>query len=59
MHFKNASSDLEKVVIEENKSFKNINKIKEIKENLTCFISRLNYIDNRNILLGYPIQKKK
>ena len=58
MHFKNASSDLEKVVIEENISFKNINKIKEIKENLTCFISRLNYIDNRNILLGYPIQRK-
>ena len=58
IYFKNSSSELEKVIIEENIIFKNLNKLKEIKENLTCFISRLNYIDNRNILLGYPIQKK-
>ena len=32
-------------------------KIKMIKDNLTCFISRLNYIDDPNILLGYPIKK--
>ena len=31
-------------------------KLKEIKENLTCFISRLNYIDDKSILLGYPIK---
>ena len=30
---------------------------KEIKEDLTCFISRLNYIDDKNILLGYPIKR--
>ena len=30
--------------------------IKIIKENLTCFMSKLNYIDD-NILLGYPIKK--
>ena len=35
------------------------NKIKMIKESLTCFMSRLNYIDNENILLGYPIKKNK
>ena len=34
-----------------------INKIKIIKENLNCFISKLNYIDNQNLLLGYPIKK--
>ena len=35
----------------------NNNKI--IKDNLTCFISRLNYIDDNNLLLGYPIKKIK
>ena len=34
-------------------------KLKEIKENLTCFTSRLNYIDERNIILGYPIITKR
>ena len=34
-------------------------RINKIKENLTCFISRLNYIDNKNILFGYPIKKDK
>ena len=32
-------------------------KLKEIKENLTCFISRLNFIDNKNFIPGYPIRK--
>ena len=32
-------------------------KLNLIKEDLTCYISRLNYIDNRNIILGYPIKK--
>ena len=36
-----------------------ISELKEIKENLTCFISRLNYIDDKNIILGYPIKKDK
>ena len=34
-------------------------RINKIKDNLTCFISRLNYIDNKNILFGYPIKKDK
>ena len=30
-----------------------------IKENLTCFMLKLNYIDDPDILLGYPIVKSK
>ena len=30
-----------------------------IKENLTCFMLKLNYIDDPDILLGYPIIQKK
>ena len=33
------------------------NKIKIIKDNLTCFMLKLNYIDDPDILLGYPIKK--
>ena len=34
-------------------------KMEIIKENLSCFISRLNYIDDNSILLGYPLKKNK
>ena len=34
-------------------------KLNLVKEDLTCYISRLNFIDNRNIILGYPIQRLK
>ena len=51
MYIKNDKDILEN---QENKEFNNL---KEIKEDLTCFISRLNYIDDKNILLGYPIKK--
>ena len=42
---------------------KNINKenekkMKIIKENLTCFMLKLNYIEDPDILLGYPIIQK-
>ena len=40
-----------------NKNNENI-KIKIIKDNLTCFMLKLNYIDDSDILLGYPIIKK-
>ena len=33
--------------------------IQLIKENLTCFMLKLNYIDDPDILLGYPIIQKK
>ena len=31
------------------------NQIQQIKENLTCFMLKVNYLDDPNILLGYPI----
>ena len=34
-------------------------KMKIIKENLTCFMLKLNYIEDPDILLGYPIIQKK
>ena len=48
---KNSENDGKK---EENKD-KNFLKIQQIKENLTCFMLKLNYIDDPDILLGYPI----
>jgi len=33
-------------------------KLKDIKESLTCYITKLNYIDDKSVLLGYPIKKK-
>ena len=34
-------------------------RLNEIKENLTCFMLKLNYIDDPEILLGYPIVQSK
>ena len=34
-------------------------RMKEIKENLTCYMLKYNYIDNPDILLGYPIVQNK
>ena len=42
--------DNEKIKSEENK-------IQQIKENLTCFMLKVNYIDDPNIILGYPIMR--
>ena len=38
---------------------KNSQKIQQIKENLTCFMLKTNYIDDPDILLGYPIIQSK
>ena len=43
----------DKVVREEDKK-----KLFEIQENLTCFMLKLNYIEDPDILLGYPIIQK-
>ncbi len=44
----------------ENKDNKNDEEnLQIIKENLTCFMLKLNYIDDPDILLGYPIIQKK
>lgn len=40
-------------------SMKTINVMREIKGNLTCFMLKNNYIDNPDILLGYPIVQSK
>ena len=40
---------------ESNKHNKEELRIQQIKENLTCFMLKLNYIDDPEILLGYPI----
>ena len=42
----------------ENDNNKDLKKLNEIKENLTCFMLKLNYIDDKNIILGYPIVQK-
>ena len=34
-------------------------RMQQIKDNLTCFMLKLNYIDDPEILLGYPIIQKK
>ena len=41
------------------KNEENEKRMKIIKENLTCFMLKLNYIDDPDILLGYPIVKSK
>ena len=50
--------DMENEIKEEKNEI--IDRRKEIiKENLTCYFFRENYIDNQNILLGYPIVQTK
>ena len=44
--------------IEEGKE-KDFLRIQQIKENLTCFMLKSNYIDDPDILLGYPIIQNK
>ena len=56
MYFAKNSLNMIENKLEENKID---DKLNLLKEDLTCYISRLNYIDNRNIILGYPIQKLK
>ena len=51
IYFKNIEDKKNNDENEENKNQK------EIKADLTCYISRLNYIDDNSILLGYPIKK--
>ena len=41
-----------------NKSLISLDKNKIIKENLTCFITKLNIFDDANIIFGYPLVKK-
>ena len=43
---------------EKNKDLNTIDKKEIIKENLTCFITKLNIFDEPNIILGYPLVKE-
>ena len=45
-------------IIDENEIKEKI-RMQQIKENLTCFMLKLNYIDDPDILLGYPIIQNK
>ena len=54
----NEQKEDEKNEIKEEEN-KNIQRMQQIKENLTCFMLKLNYIDDPEILLGYPIIQSK
>jgi hypothetical protein len=56
MYFKPKEEDKDKATEKEEK--KEYNRLQQIKENLTCFMLKVNYIDNPKILLGYPISQK-
>ena len=49
---------LKKKLEELKKEEENKKRLIEIKENLTCFMLKLNYIEDPEILLGYPIIQK-
>ena len=55
---KENESDINQNKIEEQKD-KDFIRIQQIKENLTCFMLKSNYIDEPDILLGYPIIQDK
>ena len=53
MYTKKENESKNKINIENDK------KMEQIKDNLTCFMLKVNYIDDPNILLGYPVIQKK
>ena len=59
MYFKNKVENKDKIKEENEKTDENTIKLQRIKENLTCFMLKVNYIDNPDILLGYPIIQSK
>ena len=62
MYFKKENKDENEIkndIKEEKKKEENEQKMQIIKENLSCFMLKVNYIDDPDILLGYPIIQKK
>ena len=59
MYFKKFDKNNNNNNDENNNNKENEQKMKIIKENLTCFMLKLNYIEDPDILLGYPIIQKK
>ena len=53
MYFKDSNEQIQ------NEDLKHSDKNILIKENLTCFITKLNIFDDPNIILGYPLVKEK
>ena len=58
MYFKKLEENNKNNNNEININKENEKKMKIIKENLTCFMLKLNYIEDPDILLGYPIIQK-
>ena len=56
---KEINEEEQKRIKEEEMKKKEELRLNEIKENLTCFMLKLNYIDDPEILLGYPIVQSK
>ena len=59
MFFKKENEDDSHKNKTEEKKDKNFMRIQQIKDNLTCFMTKSNYIDEPDILLGYPIIQDK
>ena len=59
MYVKNVNEKKDEIKEKEDKIDKNAQKLQQIKENLTCFMLKVNYIDDPDILLGYPIIQSK
>ena len=59
MYIKNVNEKKDEIKEKEDKIDKNAQKLQQIKENLTCFMLKVNYIDDPDILLGYPIIQSK
>ena len=59
MYVKNVNEKKDEIKEKEDKIDKNAQKLQQIKENLTCFMLKVNYIDDPDIFLGYPIIQSK
>ena len=61
MYFKPKEEKKEenKEEIKEKNKYNDKNVLEQIKENLTCFMLKVNYIDDPDIFLGYPIVRIK
>jgi hypothetical protein len=57
MYFK--PKEEKKEEIKEKNKYNDKNILEQIKENLTCFMLKVNYIDDPDIFLGYPIVRIK
>ena len=59
IYFKQKEKEKEKEKEDNIKENDEENNLEQIKENLTCFMLKVNYIDDPEILLGYPIVRNQ